>query len=93
MSTQPNNSIGRVQELDGLRGLLALWVALAHILVWCGFLDTTLPWPLSSAWGNFIQARSAVEVFFILSGFAISYLIGQRPTGYGAFIAGRFCRI
>jgi hypothetical protein len=27
----------RVDELDGIRGILALWVAVTHILCWCGF--------------------------------------------------------
>ncbi|RYD25391.1 MAG: acyltransferase, partial [Verrucomicrobiaceae bacterium] len=87
------SSPGRVDELDGLRGLLALWVALAHIFAWCGFWETTLPGPLRKAWPVFIEASAAVDTFIILSGFAISFLLHKRSQSYLSFMTGRVFRI
>lgn len=84
---------GRVDELDGLRGLLALWVTLSHIFAWSGYWETTLPRPLNRLWSDFISASAAVDTFIILSGFAISFLLHQRPQSYGGFMTGRVFRI
>jgi peptidoglycan/LPS O-acetylase OafA/YrhL len=91
--TIPEHQPGRVDELDGLRGLLALWVAVAHILCWTGFRDVTLPRPFRLLWLQFIGAGPAVDTFIVLSGFAISFLLHNRPQSYGQFIQGRFFRI
>ena len=89
----PRPSAGRVAELDGLRGVLALWVAVAHVLLWCGFAEA----PFGGRAGRFfitlVYSPEAVEVFFILSGFAISYLIYSQKQGFGSFMTGRFFRI
>jgi peptidoglycan/LPS O-acetylase OafA/YrhL len=87
------NSPGRVDELDGLRGLLALWVAFSHIFAWCGFWETTLPRPFGSVWPVFIEASAAVDTFIILSGFAISFLLHKRSRSYLSFMTGRVFRI
>ncbi len=92
-SPQTSSTPGRVDELDGLRGLLALWVALAHIFAWCGFWETTLPRPLGKVWPVFIEASAAVDTFIILSGFAISFLLHKRSQSYVAFMTGRVFRI
>lgn len=83
----------RIDELDGLRGILALWVTVVHIISWCGL--TPLAFPV---WGLFKRlwsesAQDAVSVFIILSGFVISYLIHSQRQSYGRFMAGRFFRI
>lgn len=83
----------RVDELDGLRGLLALWVALAHICAWSGFWESRLPHRMGGIWSPFVDASSAVDTFIILSGFAISFLLHKRSQGYMAFMRGRFFRI
>ena len=87
------NSPARVDELDGLRGLLALWVALSHMLAWTGHWENPLPGRLSGAWEVFISAGPAVDTFIILSGFAISFLIHKRKQSYTSFMRGRFFRI
>ncbi|MEO5914294.1 MAG: acyltransferase [Luteolibacter sp.] len=87
---------GRVDELDGLRGLLALWVAVAHIFSICGFMETNIPRPFSRlqpAFMGFIEASAAVDTFIILSGFAISFLLHKRRQSYGSFMTGRVFRI
>ena len=87
---------GRVDELDGLRGLLALWVAAAHVFSICGFMETEFHRPFSKLkplFIGFIEAASAVDTFIILSGFAISFLLHKRHQSYGKFMTGRIFRI
>ena len=81
------------EELDGLRGLLASWVAISHILLWCGFASFKVLPRCVSGWETLIFAMPAVETFIILSGFAISFLLDSRQQSYGTFLRGRFFRI
>jgi peptidoglycan/LPS O-acetylase OafA/YrhL len=83
----------RVDELDGLRAFLALWVVAEHILGWAGFGDLTFSAHLQFFWATFMDGGTAVEVFMILSGFAISFLLNGRPQTYMGFMTGRFFRI
>ncbi|WP_395737669.1 acyltransferase family protein [Prosthecobacter sp.] len=84
----------RVDELDGLRGLLSVWVALAHMFCWSGFWESVSgPGLLKDIWEEFVGAGSAVDAFIILSGFAISFLLSRRQESYGRFMRGRFFRI
>lgn len=85
--------LARVDEFDGLRGVLALWVALAHILAWTGHWENPLPGRLARAWEVVVSASPAVETFIILSGFAISFLLYHKRQSYGIFMRGRFFRI
>lgn len=93
MDEQARSHAFHVRELDGLRGLLAVWVAASHVFCWCGFSDWNPPWPLTRFWGDFVFAQPAVEVFIILSGFAITSLLEQRRPSYPAFAIGRLFRI
>lgn len=78
-----------IKGLTGLRGYAALWVF---------FLHATWEWPGN---GFLIQiARhggSGVLVFFVLSGFILSYVYAQkfadRTTTYRRFLTARFARI
>lgn len=74
-----------VKEYDALRGLMALWVLLGH---WASTV------PLSNV---LFQRRFfneyAVEVFIILSGFAIASLIIGKRESYKNYITRRFFRI
>lgn len=100
---QPPASIkprsARVDELEGLRGVLALWVAIGHIFCWCGlhYCPFTLPrlagWVVWRGWIQLSFSGGAVDTFIILSGFAISCLLHSRPQTYRQFIIGRFFRI
>ncbi len=92
-STPKSRSADHVSELDGLRGVLALCVALSHIVLWCAFAERGFGGRAMRLYHSFIYAHWAVQVFFILSGFAISYLIYSRRPSFGAFMAGRFFRI
>jgi peptidoglycan/LPS O-acetylase OafA/YrhL len=91
--------LSRVDEFDGLRGILASWVALSHIFCWCGFAFfpfahfATARAIGSRMWPLFSFAAAPVDAFIILSGFAISYLLHARQQSYGQFVTGRFFRI
>lgn len=93
MNSTPGPGAARVDELDGLRGLLALWVAVSHMVCLCGLHAVALPGSLTHAWIEFAYAEPAVECFIILSGFAISYLLASRPQPYRAYLTARFFRI
>ncbi|QEL13819.1 acyltransferase [Limnoglobus roseus] len=71
---------------------MSLWVVVAHMLSWCGWVGLKFPWPLDRLWPEFIYSQPAVEAFIILSGFAISSLLTKRPS-YRAFILGRVFRL
>lgn len=82
-----------VPEFDGLRGLLAAWVCLTHLLCWCGYATFHAPQSVQHVWNDFVFAQPAVEVFIILSGFAISSLLALKEPTYGEFMRGRFFRL
>lgn len=73
--------------IEGLRGYLALWVAIGHGMQTAGFL--TLPGPLKLL----MAGEQAVFVFVILSGFVITNLLLQDKERYGAYITRRFFRL
>ncbi len=78
----------RIPELEALRGLLALWVALGHVLRHTGYVDGELgPFALL---GN---PGLAVDVFIMLSGFVIFGLLDRQGQGYAPFIVARFFRL
>ncbi len=87
------HTVNHVIELDGLRGLLALWVVLGHMLLWCRFAEPPFPARLARAVTAFLYSSSAVETFYILSGFAITFLLSSRRPSWGGFMLGRFFRI
>ncbi len=79
----------RITELEGLRGLLAWWVVVGHCLGYSGYAPEALPFVL-----KFVrQGVLAVDVFIILSGFVISYLLDRTRIGYGAFVLRRIFRL
>lgn len=91
LTAKPSNK--HLSELDSLRGLLAIWVAISHMVCLCGFDTIALPRPLDKIWAEFIYSSSAVSVFIILSGFVISYQLNRYRMSYGQFIRNRFFRI
>ena len=78
----------RTRLLDVLRGLLAIWVVLHHIVLFGGFNPHVYPWRLLAHHG-----QEAVAVFFILSGFAITKSLYARPQHLTSFLIARFWRI
>jgi len=94
-STIKKAPVERVHEFDGLRGILALWVVLSHMLAWCGLWDAdlNLPLHLQGTWATFMSGVPPVDTFIILSGFAITFYLNEQKPTYSSFIKGRFFRI
>ncbi|HJU44948.1 MAG TPA: acyltransferase [Vicinamibacterales bacterium] len=92
------------QNLDALRGLLAVYVAIGHCrwLLWAGHSEWLAaphqPWEAIPAYASaaFRYGREAVMVFFVLSGFFIHYQaarIDRRPGTATAFYRRRWHRL
>lgn len=74
-----------IKELEGLRGILAMWVVVGH---WATTIGLSLR-PLRQDLWN-VQA---VDVFIILSGFVITLLLCTSREPYGKYLVRRFFRI
>jgi peptidoglycan/LPS O-acetylase OafA/YrhL len=75
--------------IEGLRGYLALWVLVCHVL-WASAYEATD----FSIVGQLIrEGRYAVQIFLILSGFVIFFLLDHQKESYGQFIVRRFFRL
>ena len=78
----------RVTELDGLRGVLAWTVVASHILLVSGWYDPLVRrFPIIGD-----VPESAVDVFMMLSGFAITRVLMMRPR-LDTYFVRRACRI
>lgn len=74
--------------LDGLRGLMCLWVVIGHSITMAGVeLDK------NSFFGKILGKGLAVDVFFIISGFVITLLLLSKDTPYGKYLKQRVLRI
>ncbi len=94
------------RNLDALRGLLAVYVAIGHCrwLLWGGHAAwlafSYQPWEVVPAYASaaFRFGREAVMVFFVLSGFFIHYQAARRsidssPPGAASFYRRRWHRL
>ncbi|MEL7517504.1 MAG: acyltransferase family protein, partial [Pseudomonadota bacterium] len=87
----------RLVEVDGLRGLAALGVAIFHLRV----LLQGLPNPLNSVWGIdliLLKGWHLVDLFFVLSGFIFTHCYlrdGAMRAGVslGEFASARISRL
>ncbi|OCQ51694.1 O-acetyltransferase OatA [Photorhabdus australis subsp. thailandensis] len=70
-----------IHTLSFLRGISALYVMLAHILIWGGYK------------GYFPNPKVAVDVFIFISGFLIASRLDSQKTHLGTFYLKRFFRI
>jgi peptidoglycan/LPS O-acetylase OafA/YrhL len=87
-----DRTVGRVLELDGLRGLAILMVVVWHYFISAPELEGRLHWMLVP----FSQTWSGVDLFFVLSGFLISnILLNVRSSThfFTTFYVRRFFRI
>ncbi|MEO0419727.1 MAG: acyltransferase [Pseudomonadota bacterium] len=87
----------RLVEVDGLRGMAALGVAIFHLRV----LLQGLPNPLNSVWGTdliLLKGWHLVDLFFVLSGFIFAHCYlrdGAMRAGVslGEFASARISRL
>ncbi len=77
---------GRIDEFEGLRGLLAWWVVLGHV---AHSIDLTTPYIAPVL----LNVTLAVDIFIILSGFVIARLIDLKSERYLPYITRRAFRI
>jgi peptidoglycan/LPS O-acetylase OafA/YrhL len=79
----------RFAEFDALRGLLALWVLVGHVLL--TFADSdAIP---NAAVRLLCDNTRAVNVFMAMSGFVICFLLERERERYGPYLARRFFRL
>ncbi|MEI2580831.1 acyltransferase family protein [Scytonema sp. PRP1] len=88
ISSDNRVSTQRINELEALRGPLAWWVVISHILPIVGITEETL-----GRFGFLVEGTYAVEVFIIMSGFFIFYLLDSGRENYKQFIIRRFFRL
>ncbi|WP_062217788.1 acyltransferase family protein [Aureimonas sp. D3] len=85
----------RLEELDGLRGILALFVVVYHLREPLGVISG----PLTRALPIVGEGWFAVDVFFVMSGFVMAYVYGstfaRKVTWaeYRAFFVARIARL
>src|SRR4051794_2164034 len=78
----------RIRSLEAVRGILAVWVVVGHVLRSTGFTPSDL-----GILGVLASPGYAVDIFIILSGFVIFFLLDSKPVGWALFIYQRFMRI
>jgi peptidoglycan/LPS O-acetylase OafA/YrhL len=66
---KPATVLDRLDFLDGIRGTAALWVLLAHCMIWGGWYGVPLP-----------NAKIAVDIFMLVSGYLMFHLAEERST-------------
>ena len=81
----------RLDTIEGLRGYLALWVVVCHVLWASGI-------PLDLTWGINIlrvlrQGAYAVDIFVVVSGFVIFLLLDAQKLTYEQFVLRRYFRL
>jgi len=78
-----------LHEIEGLRGILAMWVLLSHIMWGSGF----LPNNVHGIWSIIFSGGAPVTVFICISGFVIFLILDSRNDSYAVYITKRFFRI
>jgi peptidoglycan/LPS O-acetylase OafA/YrhL len=84
---QKRSSQPRLFQLDALRGIAAVTVVFNHLFL-------AFPVSASKALGLISNGRSAVVLFFVLSGYVLSMPVWKgRQMPYGLYLIRRSCRI
>lgn len=87
--------VDRIEMLEGVRGILAMWVLTGHLLFFLGMFSV-LPQDLTW-WMRAVvlikDGDAPVALFMILSGFVISHLVLTGRETYKVYITRRFLRL
>jgi peptidoglycan/LPS O-acetylase OafA/YrhL len=78
----------RIDQLEGLRGLLAVWVVFVHLLPASGIEPEGLG-PFQALFNEKIR----VQIFCIMSGFVIFMMMSASHESYGTYLKRRVLRI
>ena len=81
--------MARLAPIEGLRAYLALWVVGCHVFWISGFEADSSPLLIHLL----LKGSYAVQVFLIISGFVIFFLLDKQSETYGQFITRRFFRL
>jgi exopolysaccharide production protein ExoZ len=83
----------RMAALEGLRGVAAFLVVIHHYVNWV--IDYTQPGSLQALVYGVAGHLGAtgVQLFFVLSGFLIHFILMSRPQKYGPFLKRRIVRV
>ena len=79
----------RLKLIEGIRAYLALWVLVCHVLWMSGYTEDVLSGPAKLL----VQGRCAVDVFIIISGFVIFFVLDKQKEGWQPFLIRRFFRL
>lgn len=79
----------RIVAIDGFRAYLALWVVGCHVLWYSGYEESAIGTPLKLI----SRGHYPVDVFIIISGFVIFFLLDRRNAIPADFIRQRFFRL
>src|SRR4051812_7366757 len=84
----------RIEALTGVRFVAAIWIALFHFRIF----DNSRGWAFPLLDPVIENGRSAVDLFFVLSGFILAHVYHHRLHGpdrvtYRQFIGYRLARI
>lgn len=79
----------RLSHIEGLRAYLAFWVVFDHVLGACGYSVQML----HGLTKIIRQGWLSVDIFIIISGFVIFYLLDNKNEKYKRFIIRRFFRL
>lgn len=87
----------RIHEIEGLRCFVAWWIVLNHLALLTDFKNANLTGPAHYPFLVLLMicnnSGEAVNIFMIISGFVIFYLMDHQKPTYAHFIAGRFFRL
>lgn len=78
----------RIDELEGLRGLLAVWVVVVHLLPAAGIEPDSFG-VFAPLFGELIR----VQIFCIMSGFVIFMMMARLQESYPVYLTWRIKRI
>lgn len=78
--------VEHIKIFDSLRGVMALWVALIHTLMTVGIF-------IPSILNKFVNVAFSVDIFIILSGFVIFFMLDRRQETYKSYITRRAFRL
>jgi len=85
-----NHSIKHfIPEFEGLRGVLAIWVLISHLMWGSGF----TPDEVKGLWIVPFSGGVPVSIFIILSGFVIFLLLDSKQTTFFEYIVRRLFRL
>lgn len=84
----------RDHALDGLRGIAAMAVVLAHLaaITWVPFIDKSIT-PHIWQYMLWYLGGPAVDLFFVLSGYVVANSLVKRRQDYGVYLLSRYIRI